>query len=106
MRPQQETKLDEDVKKRIMDEARSLFFRYGFSKVTMDEAAEGLGMSKKTLYRYFPSKEVLLEEITAAHIDECDARMRTICARAGSMPLERRKLTMSYLAAIYGPMGE
>jgi len=47
---------DAEVRNRILTEARGLFFRYGFSRVTMDEAAETLGMSKKTLYRHFPSK--------------------------------------------------
>ncbi len=58
--------LDEEVKKRILDAARKHFFRLGFSKVTMSEIAEDLGMSKKTLYEYFPSKETLLAEVIAA----------------------------------------
>jgi AcrR family transcriptional regulator len=106
MRAQTETKQDEDVKKRIMDEARSLFFRYGFSKVTMDEAAEALGMSKKTLYRHFPSKEDLLEAVTCAHMGECDAALKTICHRQDVSPLERLKLTMSYITAIFSQMSE
>ena len=32
----------------------------GFSKVTLDEMASELGMSKKTLYKHFDSKEALL----------------------------------------------
>ena len=32
----------------------------GFSKVTLDEIATELGMSKKTLYKYFEDKEDLL----------------------------------------------
>lgn len=106
MRPQPETKLDEDVKKRILDEARTLFFRYGFSKVTMDEAAEALGMSKKTLYRYFPSKEELLQEVTTNHMDECDTELKAICHRTELSPLERLKLTMNYITGIFSKMSE
>jgi AcrR family transcriptional regulator len=95
MSAQPETKLDDDVKKRIMLEARSLFFRYGFSKVTMDETAEALGMSKKTLYRYFPSKEDLLQEVTNEHLQECDEQQKAICRRQDVSPLERLKLTMT-----------
>ena len=101
-----DARLDEDVKQRIMGEARSLFFRYGFSKVTMDEAAESLGMSKKTLYRYFPSKEDLLEEVTRAHMDECDAQLKGICHREGISPLEKLRLTMAYIAGIFSQMSE
>ncbi len=106
MRIQTETRLDEDVKKRILREARGLFFRYGFSKVTMDEAAEALGMSKKTLYRYFPSKEDLLAEVTSAHMEECDSELKAICHRRELSPLERLKLTMSYVTGIFSEMSE
>jgi AcrR family transcriptional regulator len=106
MRTQTENKLDEDVKQRIMSEVRSLFFRYGFSKVTMDEAAEALGMSKKTLYRYFPSKEDLLAEVTSSHMEECDAEIKGICHRSELSPLERLKLTMSYITGIFSQMSE
>ena len=88
MATQTDNKLDQDVKQRIMLEARGLFFRYGFSKVTMDEAAEALGMSKKTLYRYFPSKEELLEEVTSAHMEECDSALKSICHRQDISPLK------------------
>ncbi|HKP94518.1 MAG TPA: TetR/AcrR family transcriptional regulator [Fibrobacteria bacterium] len=106
MRTHTEIKLDEDVKKRIMDEARILFFRYGFSKVTMDEAAEALGMSKKTLYRYFPSKEDLLQEVTSAHMEECDAELKAICHRQDISPLDRLKLTMTYITGLFSQMSE
>jgi AcrR family transcriptional regulator len=101
-----ETHADEEVRLRILREVRSLFFRYGFSKVTMDEAADALGMSKKTLYRHFPSKEDLLEAVTTAHMDECDAELKGICGRQDISPLERVKLTMSYCAAIFSEMSE
>ena len=47
---------------RILDTAREHFFTLGFTKVTMDEMAHELGMSKKTLYQYFPGKKELLRE--------------------------------------------
>lgn len=106
MATQTENKLDQDVKQRIMMEARGLFFRYGFSKVTMDEAAEALGMSKKTLYRYFPSKEELLEEVTAAHMEECDSTLKGICRREDISPLEKLKLTMAYITGQFSRMSE
>ncbi|MDB5103886.1 MAG: TetR/AcrR family transcriptional regulator [Fibrobacteres bacterium] len=101
-----EPKLDEEVRNRILVEARALFFRYGFSKVTMDEAAEALGMSKKTLYRYFPSKEDLLQEVTSGHMQECDASLKAICGRHDVSPLERLKLTMTYVTGLFSQMSE
>lgn len=101
-----ETMQDQDVKQRIMLETRALFFRYGFSKVTMDEAAEALGMSKKTLYRHFPSKEDLLEEITTAHMEECDSSLKAICQRQDIPPLEKLKLVMTYITNIFSQMSD
>lgn len=50
-----------DTKRRILNKVRELFIKRGFSKVTMDELAQDLGMSKKTLYNHFNSKHEMLE---------------------------------------------
>lgn len=97
---------DAEMRRRILGEVRALFFRLGFSRVTMDDAAEALGMSKKTLYRHFASKEELLEAATADHLEECDAELKAICSRKDLSPLERLKLTMSYGKAIFTEMSE
>ncbi len=56
-----EVPLDSTVRQRIIGAAREHFLAHGFHSVTMDDLALGLGMSKKTLYAYFPSKTALLE---------------------------------------------
>jgi AcrR family transcriptional regulator len=48
---------------RIVLAARSHFFAHGFRSVTMDDLADELGMSKKTLYAAFPSKLDLLRAV-------------------------------------------
>jgi len=48
---------------RIVTAARRYFFAHGFRSVTMDDLAEDLGMSKKTLYAVFPSKRDLLRAV-------------------------------------------
>ncbi len=45
---------------RIVVGALEEFKKFGFSKVSMDEIAQTLGMSKKTIYKHFKSKEDLL----------------------------------------------
>ena len=45
----------------IIEVARELFHKFGFKKVSMDEIAREAGVTKKTIYRYFDSKEALLE---------------------------------------------
>jgi len=57
-----EPNLSED-RLRILKYSRNKFHNEGFYKTTMDELARELHVSKKTIYKYFPSKENLLEEI-------------------------------------------
>lgn len=44
----------------ILVRAREKFMKEGFHKTTMDEIASDLRISKKTIYKYFPSKENLI----------------------------------------------
>ncbi len=97
-------KTDDDLKIRIMQAVEELFFKYGFSKVTMDEIADSLGMSKKTLYRIFSSKEDLLLEVTNHHLEECDFNLKKICSEKGIDPLEKLKRFLNYVTLIYAKM--
>ena len=47
--------------KQIVDAARKLFYKFGFKKVSMDEIAREAGVTKKTVYTYFSSKEELFK---------------------------------------------
>lgn len=51
---------DTELRERIVSFARDRFLNPGFSKVTLDEIASELGVSKKTLYKHFDSKEDIL----------------------------------------------
>ena len=57
-----ESKAPEE-KLRLVNAAREKFLESGFSKVTVDEIAADLGMSKKTVYKFFPRKEDLLKSV-------------------------------------------
>jgi AcrR family transcriptional regulator len=66
------------VKQRIVARARRHFLVHGFRGVTMDDLAEELGMSKKTLYAHFPSKTALLEAVIADKFHEVEAGLNEI----------------------------
>jgi AcrR family transcriptional regulator len=51
------------MRKKVLLSARNLFFSFGYSKVTMDELASELNMSKRTLYQLYNSKNRLLEAV-------------------------------------------
>jgi AcrR family transcriptional regulator len=53
----------EETRIRIIEKAKEMFLSFGFSKVSMDDLSERLGISKKTLYNHFVSKEQLLDVI-------------------------------------------
>lgn len=50
------------MRERILLAYKELTPHYGLGGMTMDEVAARAGVSKRTLYRYFPSKEVLIRE--------------------------------------------
>lgn len=51
-------------KDRILEIGGEKFFNEGFYKMTMDDVAAELHMSKKTIYKFFPSKEDLVKAIS------------------------------------------
>jgi len=58
-----------DEQNKIVELTEEKFFRDGFYKTTMDEVASELKMSKKTIYKFFPSKDDLITAI-AKHFME------------------------------------
>ncbi len=47
-----------------------LFWKYGFSKVSVEEICRGAGVSKMTFYRYFSSKTILAKQILERAVEE------------------------------------
>ena len=50
------------MKENIVQKALLLFLKYGFKTATMDDIAQEMGVSKKTIYNHFPTKENLVRE--------------------------------------------
>jgi AcrR family transcriptional regulator len=69
-----------DARRRILLKAKEKFSTLGYSKTSMDEIATELGMSKKTLYKFFPTKLQLAEELMAHTFGELDRRCDAILA--------------------------
>ena len=51
----------------IADAAMGLFVQRGFARVTVAEVAEAAGVSEKTVFNYFPTKEDLFFDEVDAH---------------------------------------
>jgi TetR/AcrR family transcriptional regulator, biofilm operon repressor len=52
------------MKDKIIKKATEMFLKLGFKSVTMDDIACEMCISKKTIYKYFHNKEMLIEEGT------------------------------------------
>jgi AcrR family transcriptional regulator len=55
---------------RLIKGAREMFFRYGVKAITMDDIAKQLGISKKTIYQFFPNKDSLICEVSRTFLKE------------------------------------
>jgi AcrR family transcriptional regulator len=57
-----------DVKERILFKSEEMFMQFGIRSVSMDDIANNLGMSKKTLYQYYADKDELVDAVIGDHI--------------------------------------
>lgn len=71
---------DLELRERILQHVREEFLARGFSKVTVDEIASELGISKKTLYALYPSKEELLRASLHAMMQSAGQELDRISA--------------------------
>jgi AcrR family transcriptional regulator len=80
----QELPPESPATQRIITAARRHFFTHGFRSVTMDDLAQELGMSKKTLYLSFSSKAELLEAVLLDKFREVDSDLERITSESST----------------------
>jgi TetR/AcrR family transcriptional regulator, cholesterol catabolism regulator len=61
-----------ETKDRILLKSDALFMQYGVRSVSMDDIANNLGMSKKTLYQYYADKDELVAAVVDGHINDVE----------------------------------
>jgi AcrR family transcriptional regulator len=87
------TKADEEKRKKILERARAQFLTRGVSSLTMGEIASLQGISKKTLYRFFPNKEALVTTAVEEKISELGAEIAAMAARRDvAFPVRLREI--------------
>ena len=79
-----ENKLSRDKEELILRAAQRRFAAYSYSKVTMDEIAEDIGMAKASLYYYFPTKEAIFRSVVLHEQEEFLAQAKEVLAHNGS----------------------
>ncbi|MCT4630312.1 TetR/AcrR family transcriptional regulator [Winogradskyella sp.] len=69
------------MQEKITDKAGDMFLKYGFKSVTMDDIANEMGISKKTIYKYFDNKDHLVDETVAYVQKTIDAIIEDIMSK-------------------------
>lgn len=75
------------MKDQILEKATDLFLNLGFKSVTMDDLAEQMGISKKTIYAHFGNKTELVEQCTLSLFEKIAHGIGCICDQ-GKNPIE------------------
>lgn len=68
--------------KKILSSCAEMFLTLGFKSVTMDDIAQKLAISKKTLYAHFPNKQALVRECVFHFFDYVTNEISRISANA------------------------
>lgn len=63
--------LPPEMREKILHKAGEMFLNLGYKSVTMDDIASEMGVSKKTIYKYFENKLSLVEEATIGMHESC-----------------------------------
>ena len=78
-------KLTRDKEELILHAAQRRFAAYSYSKVTMDEIADDIGMAKASLYYYFPTKEAIFRSVVQHEQEEFLSHVKEVIAHGGSV---------------------
>ncbi|MGE5145998.1 MAG: TetR/AcrR family transcriptional regulator [Candidatus Eiseniibacteriota bacterium] len=97
MTAQAKTKPD-DTRARIMDTAEALFRRLGFAKTAVADIAAELKMSPANVYRFFPSKNAIIEAICQRCLGELEERAWAVARSRGSAAERMERLVLEILA--------
>lgn len=84
-------KKPEERRADIIQAARHLFQTQEYSKTTMQDVIESLGIAKGTIYHYFPSKEALLEAVVADMVDSIIEQLSDLIENSKGNALEKIK---------------
>lgn len=90
----------------VVDGAREIFLRDGFEGASVDDIARAAGVSKATLYSYFPDKRLLFMEVATR---QCKEQARTSIESIDSSQPPRevlRRVAQQFLGFIYSDMGQ
>jgi len=88
------------MKDKILYRAAEMFLNLGFKSVTMDDIANEIGVSKKTIYNHFSNKTDLVKEVTESVFEIVCTGINLICSKEEN-PIDElykiKRFSMEYL---------
>jgi AcrR family transcriptional regulator len=87
----------DDTRARIMDSAEALFRRLGYAKTAVADIAADLGMSPANIYRFFPSKNAIVEAICRRCLSELETEAWAVVRTKASAADRLEKLFLTIL---------
>lgn len=85
----------------ILAAARTLFLEQGYGRTSTDAITQAAGVSKQTLYAYFPGKAELLAAVVARELDSLAALSQTRAAPENLPALRANLLAFARTLTIY-----
>lgn len=92
----------EQRREAIMEKAAELFARVGFNGASVSELAAACGVSKSLLYHYYESKEAVLHEVMASHIEVLTADVEHVMAMEATALERLRELVHRFMQHYVG----
>jgi len=83
---------DSEKKDKILNYASERYFNSGVSNVSMDDLASDLGMSKKTVYKFFPGKKILVRAIVRLMTHRVEKQIQNLVE--SDIPFEQKMIKM------------
>ena len=73
-------KIIENLKQRLLTEAKEQIAQHGYECVTIRSIAQGCGVGVGTVYNYFPSKETLIATFLLEDWQDCLTQIQSVAA--------------------------
>lgn len=78
-----------EVREALVQSADTLFSEQGFEGTTVDQIAEKAGVSRRTFFRYFPSKEAIAFPRSEQRLEAFRSLLQERCEEEGALPAVR-----------------
>lgn len=93
------------ARQKILETASKLFYEKGIPYVGINEVISESGIAKRTLYRWFSSKDILIEEVTKYRAQQWIGWFEKAVTERGNTPKEQLLATFDVMREWYASPG-